>query len=387
MEYDVIVVGAGFAGSTIARCLAEKGKKVLILERRNHIGGNAYDWLDNNGVLRHEYGPHIFHTSNQSAIDFLSRFTEWFNYEHTVLGYIEGKLVPIPFNLNSIEQCFENEKADHLKQVLIDTYGLNTKVPILELRKSEDESIQELADFIYENVFKYYTMKQWDLKVEEIDPEVTGRVPVSVSYDNRYFQDSFQMMPSEGFTKLFEKMLDHENITVEVGKDALDRLSVDTNKKEIFFDGNVYEGYVVYTGLLDELFEYQEGELSYRSLDFEIVEQDGDYQPVTTVNYPTPKEIHPYTRISEYKKMMKDIPTGRTTVAIEYPYAYAKDGDKGNVPYYPVFTDVSKAQYSKYAEMAKDFPKLIPLGRLAEYKYYNMDAIVAQAIEVSKSIE
>ena len=181
MGPDVIVVGAGFAGCVTARILADAGAQVLILERRNHIGGNAYDWLDENDVMRHEYGPHIFHTNSEKAIDFLSRFTEWYDYEHKVLGYIEGKLVPIPFNLHSIEMLFPKEKAEHLKEVLINVYGMGNKIPILELRKSDDLMIQELAEYIFEHVFKYYTMKQWGYTAEEIDPAVTGRVMTGIS--------------------------------------------------------------------------------------------------------------------------------------------------------------------------------------------------------------
>jgi len=216
MEYDVIIVGAGFAGAVTARRFAEDGKKVLVLEKRRQIGGNAYDWLDENKVMRHEYGPHIFHTNSAEAVSFLSRFTEWYPYEHRVLGYVKGKLVPIPFNLTSIEMIFPEDKAERLKQKLVQAYGMEKKVPILELRKNTDPEILELADFIFENVFQYYTMKQWGLTVEEIDPAVTARVPVLVSYDDRYFQNTFQKMPREGYTAIFRKMLTPPNIAVRL---------------------------------------------------------------------------------------------------------------------------------------------------------------------------
>lgn len=385
-KYDVIIAGAGYAGSTAARVLAENGKKVLILEKRDHIGGNAYDYIDENQVRRHEYGPHLFHTSSKKAVEFLSRFTDWYPYEHRVLGYIEGKLVPIPFNLTSIEEIFEPEKAEHLKQVLIDTYGMETKVPILKLRENDDPDIRELAEFIYEHVFKYYTMKQWGYTVEEIDPAVTGRVPVHVSFDDRYFQDSFQQMPKEGFTPMFEKMLDHENIEVRLGVNALDHVQVSAEKGEISFDGEVFDGIFIYTGIVDELFGYCLGELPYRSLWFDVQTQEGTFQPVGTVNYPTPEEVHPYTRITEYKHMMASEDMPKSTIAVEYPFVYGKDNEKGNIPYYPVFTDESRKAYEAYVELAEKVPGLYLLGRLAEYRYYNMDAITERAVSFAEEL-
>ena len=383
MGPDVIIVGAGYAGCVTARILADAGKHVLILEKRNHIGGNAYDYLDENGVMRHEYGPHIFHTNSEQAFDFLSQFTDWYPYEHRVLGYIEDKLVPIPFNLKSIELLFPPEKATHLKEVLISVYGMNTKVPILELRKNDDPQIQELAEYIFEHVFKYYTMKQWGYSAEEIDPAVTGRVPVLVSYDDRYFQDQYQMMPAEGFTRMFEKMLDHENIMVQLETEAMNHLKIEPETGKVLYKGSICDKPVIYTGLVDQLLDYVNGDLPYRSLEFDVQTKEGQFQPVTTVNYPSPAEQYPYTRITEYKNMQKNPPKEKTTIAIEYPYVYDRKGEKGNVPYYPVFTDDSRQKYSDYVELLKNVPNIYLLGRLAEYKYYNMDAIVDAAIEFS----
>mgnify|MGYP004539076319 FL=1 len=382
MEYDAIVAGAGFAGATAARKLAEKGKKVLVLEKRNHVGGNAYDYEDENGVIRHEYGPHIFHTNSDKAVEFLSEYTDWHPYVHRVLGYIHGKLVPIPFNLKSIELCFDEEKATHLKDALIRAYGLETKVPILELRKHPDPEVKELAEFIFENVFKYYTMKQWGYTAEEIDPAVTARVPVLVSYDDRYFQDSFQQMPKHGYTKIFTEMLNHPNIEVRLNVDANTLLKPDVEKQEIYFEGKKFEGLVIYTGILDSFFGYCLGELPYRSLYFDVKSEKGNYQPVATVNYPDSSEVHPFTRITEYKHFMENAPEDKTTIAIEYPSAYNQHAEKGNIPYYPIFTDESKQKYNAYKELADKIPNLLPLGRLAEYRYYNMDAIIEHAIDV-----
>lgn len=385
-NYDAVIIGAGFAGSTAARVLADAGKKVLVLEKRAHIGGNAYDRMDDNNVREHVYGPHIFHTGSEAAVAFLSRFTDWYPYKHKVLGYVEGKLVPIPFNLTSIELLFEAEKAEHLKKILVESYGMEKKVPILELRKSEDEEVRRLAEYIFEHVFKHYTMKQWGYSAEEIDPAVTARVPVHISYDDCYFQDSFQNMPKEGYTALFEKMLAHPNIEVRLNTEGMDHIEADPEHGQIRLDGEVFNGTVIYTGIVDELCGYCKGDLSYRSLEFELRTEAGDYQPVGTVNYPTPASQHAYTRISEYKKLMETAPVEKTTIAVEYPYVYDRLGKKGNVPYYPVFTEESKGRYQGYVDLLKGIPNLVLLGRLAEYRYYNMDAVVAHAIDVAEKL-
>ena len=387
MEYDVIIVGAGFAGAVTARRFAEDGKKVLVLEKRRQIGGNAYDWLDENKVMRHEYGPHIFHTNSAEAVSFLSRFTEWYPYEHRVLGYVKGKLVPIPFNLTSIEMIFPEDKAERLKQKLVQAYGMEKKVPILELRKNTDPEILELADFIFENVFQYYTMKQWGLTVEEIDPAVTARVPVLVSYDDRYFQNTFQKMPREGYTAIFRKMLKHPNIEVRLSTDALALLKPDLAKGSIQFEGADFQGPVIYTGLTDALFGYSLGELPYRSLNFDVQTKEGTFQKATTVNYPTPETEHAYTRITEYKHMMQNEPAEKTTIAVEYPLPYDRRSTLGSIPYYPVFTAENQKKYAAYKDLAARIPNLHLLGRLAEYRYYDMDAIVARALEMYETIK
>ena len=386
MKPEVLIVGAGFAGAVSARVLADHGHRARILEKRNHIGGNAYDWLDENGVMRHEYGPHIFHTNSEKAAAFLSRFTGWYDYEHRVLGCVEGKLVPIPFNFTSIETLFEKERADHLKTALLNAYGKDVKVPILELRKHEDPEIRQLAEYIFEHVFKYYTMKQWGYTAEEIDPAVTGRVPVLLGYDDRYFQDSFQKMPDRGFTAMFEKMLDHPMIEVSLSTEAMDHISLLPEENRMFLDGEEFDGILIYTGLADHLLNYRFGSLSYRSLDFEVRTENGRFQPVTTVNYPGPKETYPYTRITEYKNMQKDPPKEKTTIAVEYPYAYDRGGKKGNVPYYPVFTEASRKSYEACVNVLNGMDRLILLGRLAQYRYYNMDAITEEAITLAEAI-
>ena len=249
MNYDCMIIGAGFAGAVTARRLAEAGRRVLVLERHDHIGGNAFDCLDDAGILIHRYGPHIFHTNDKEVYDYLSRFTPWRNYQHEVVASIpdgSGRAeMPVPFNLLSLRQAYGAEKAARLEKKLIETYGREKKVTILALRENTDPELAELAQYVYDHVFVRYTMKQWGQTPEEIDPTVTARVPVFISEDCRYFQDVYQGMPLNGYTPLFEAMLSHENITVRTGTDGLDALQLSDGK--IFFEGAEFTGDVVYT--------------------------------------------------------------------------------------------------------------------------------------------
>ncbi len=384
-QFDVLVVGAGYAGGVAARALAEQGKRVLVLERRDHIGGNAYDRPDEAGVLIHQYGPHIFHTNDKKVFDWLSRFTQWRDYQHRVIANIPddkgGRMTyPVPFNLTSLETAFGPEEGKRLGDKLIAAYGAEKKVTILELRQNPDPEISSLADYVYEHVFVHYTMKQWGQKPEEIDPNTTARVPVFLSRDDRYFQDAYQGMPLEGYTPMFERMLDHPNITVELSCDALKRLKLEDG--QIWLDGEVFEGAVIYTGQADELFGFSFGPLPYRTLDFdfETLSQD-DFQGYGTVNYTVDE---PYTRITEFKHLTgQDIP-GVTTIVREYSKAYT--GAAGETPYYAIINPDNNARYDQYRQQAGKFGNLYLLGRLAEYKYYNMDAIAARALELADSL-
>ena len=382
-KYDVVVVGSGFAGATIAERFANDGKTVLIIEKRDHIGGNMYDYVDENGVITHKYGPHLFHTNLDNVYEYLTKFGEFFKYEHRVLGKVKDKLVPIPFNLTSIEESFDKETSEKLKNILIKEYGMEKKVPILELRQNSDKDINELANFIYENVFLHYTMKQWGHKPDEIDPAVSNRVPVFVSYDDRYFQDKYQYMPVGGYTKIFEKMLDNENIDIKLGTDCLDILSFDDGK--VYFDGEEFVGKVIYTGAIDELFKYVYGSLPYRSLVFDFETKDMEYyQPVGTVNYPTKEDK--FTRITEYKHMtMENAKTDKTTIMREYPCSFELGKDM--TPYYPINNENSQELYNKYLSLVNEYPNLYLLGRLAQYKYYNMDLIINEALKLYDEIK
>ena len=375
---DVIIIGAGFAGATVANVLANKGKNVLIIDKRDHIGGNAYDYMEED-ILIHKYGPHIFHTNSKEVFDYLSNFTEWYKYEHKVLGHVDNKLVPIPFNFKSIEECLP-EKAEKLIELLKKDYGEGKKVPIMDLLMNENRDIRYLANYIYEHVFKYYTMKQWDMKVEELDSAVSARVPVNTSYDDRYFNDTYQYMPKEGYTKLTGKMLDNEHIEVLLNTNVTDILKLEDGT--VYYNGEVFEGDVYYTGAIDELFEYKHGELPYRSLDLILERLNGTFQDAATENYP--ENDVKFTRITEYKHFMEVEPKGVTYIHTEYPFPYKRNGEVGNVPYYPIIKDENQALYETYVKEASKYPKLHLIGRLAEYKYYNMDAIVLKALEMCK---
>ena len=377
-KVDTLIIGCGFAGAVVARVLAERGEKIKIIEKRNHIGGNCYDEYDEYGVLVHKYGPHIFHTNNKEVYDFLSRFTKWYDYQHEVVGNVYGKIIPIPFNLNTLKIVFGEEKGEKLKQELISTYGENARVPILELQKSSSVGIQEVANYVYENIFLKYTMKQWNQKPEEVDQSVTARVPVLISYDNRYFQDQYQGMPLDGYTKLFERMLDHENITVELNQDAKDVVSFDFKQHKIFYCGEEMAGKVIFTGAIDEFFDNCLGQLPYRSLRFDFEHYPCDhYQSHGVVNYTVSED---YTRITEFKYLTGQVIEG-TTIIKEYPEVYH---DHSQVPYYAILNPENIAIHQKYVDLVKPFSQFYLLGRLAQYKYYNIDGIVEEALSLTK---
>lgn len=366
MTLDWIVVGAGFTGATFAERMAAAGKRVRVIERRAHIGGNAYDEANGHGILVHRYGPHIFHTNSDAVWTYLSNFTAWRPYEHRVLGLIEGKLVPIPFNLYSLHALFPIRTAARIESALIEQYGLGRKIPILKLRESQQAEIREFADYVYRNVFEGYTLKQWELRPEELSPSVTARVPVAISRDDRYFKDSYQAMPRDGYTAMFRRMLDHPNIEIILDSEWEHPKAAASGVR------------VLFTGAIDELLDYRFGPLPYRSLRFEERTLDkAQHQPAGTVNYPNDYE---YTRITE-QKIITGQQAAVTTLMTEYPRAH-KPGE--TIAYYPIPRDENQVLYAKYAAAVQaEFPRLHLAGRLADYQYYNMDQACARALKLA----
>lgn len=380
--YDSIVIGCGFAGAVAARELAEKkGQDVLVLDARDHVGGNCYDCKDEYGILIHQYGPHIFHTNIDRVYEYLSRFTEWYEYRHEVVGNVYGRELPIPFNLNTLEMVY-GDRAPHLEKLLLDNFGEGARVPILELMNHEDAELQEIAQYVYENIFLKYTMKQWGKSPKEIDPAVSGRVPVLLSRDDRYFQDKYQGLPLHGYTPIFEKMLDCGGIEVRLGCEAGSVLAIDPDAvNPVLFEGEPYGGNIIFTGALDELFDCRYGRLPYRSLRFDFEHYDRQfYQSHGVINYTVSED---FTRTTEFKYLSGQ-ETPDTTIVKEYPMPYS--GRDGEIPYYAINNEENDALYGKYRTLVDKIPNFYLLGRLAEYKYYNIDAIVDRALTLAEQI-
>ncbi len=364
-----LIVGCGLSGATLANKIAtELGEEVLVIDAKEHLAGSCYDSWDENDICIHRYGAHIFHTNNAEVWRYLSHFTEWTPYMHEVKAIIDGQEVPVPFNLNSIHQVFPAALAARLEEKLISTYGFNVKVPILRLRDSGDKDLTFLADYVYEKVFLHYTLKQWGMKPEDIDSSVTARVPIYVSRDNRYFQDKYQGIPVEGYTAMVEKMLDHPLIRVELNT------PFSAVKEEIEYER------LFYTGQIDEFFAYCHGKLPYRSLRFEYQEYDRRwFQSGSVINYPC---NYDYTRICEPKYFF-DKGAGKTVIAYEYPQEYESGK---NEPYYPIPGGENAVLYARYRSMARELGQTYFLGRLGDYRYYNMDQAVARALKLFNEV-
>lgn len=368
--HSVLIVGAGFTGAVLAeRFASQLGRRVLLIDQRNHIAGNAFDRFDDHGVMVHAHGPHIFHTNSQVVVDYLSHFTRWRRYQHRVRGYVNGQFVPIPFNFTSMTLIFGRREGTRINKLLADEFGTESKVPVLKMRQSNSSEVRRISDFIYENVFLNYSLKQWSLRPEELDPSVSARVPVLLSHDDRYFQDVFQCMPADGYTVMFQRILDHPLIEVRTGTRFADAV-----RSETF-------GRIIYTGPIDEFFDHRHGHLPYRSIRFKFktTRRKQPIQKTAIENYPTPPMQHAYTRSTEYRLLTGQEDVSYTTQAFEYPEPYTPSG---NQPYYPIPRDVNRALYGKYKEEAAKLEAVTFAGRLADYKYYNMDQATARALAV-----
>ena len=381
MNIDALVIGCGLTGSVIARYLAEKqNKRILIVEKREHIAGNMYDYYQRDGFLVQQYGPHVFHTNKKALFDFMAQYSEWSDFYITCMAQIDGIFTPSPFNFQTIDDFYSENEAAILKSHIKQNFGDADKSTIVELLKSEDEIIRNYAELLYEKDYKPYTAKQWGILPEEIDVSVLNRVPVLFSYKFGYFDDKFQKLPLRGYTAFFRKLLKHQNITVKTGSNALDFLTLKDNKV-CMFDQKI-DFPIIYTGPADELLNYKYGELPYRSVRFDLRTESVDsYQPTPIVAYPQAKD---FTRITEYKKLPCQTNTGKTIVAIEYPqpYIYGK-----TEPYYPTLTNHSQKVYLRYYDELKNIPNLFLCGRLADFKYYNMDQALERALAVCEELK
>jgi len=353
--FDYLIVGAGFAGSVLAERLASQfGKKVLIIDTRSHIGGNAYDHYDNSGILVHKYGPHIFHTNSRNVFEYLSQFTEWRPYEHRVLASVDGQCVPIPINLDTINKLY----GLNLTSFQLEEFFASVAEPKDYIHTSEDVVVSKVGRELYEKFFRNYTRKQWDIDPSELDKSVTARVPTRTNRDDRYFTDSYQAMPLHGYTRMFEKMLSHANIKIMLNTDYREIASVIPYRE------------MIYTGPVDGFFDYRYGKLPYRSLEFKHETINAPvHQPAPVINYPNE---HLYTRVTEFKYLTGQ-EHSKTSIVYEYPRA---EGD----PYYPVPRPENAEIYKQYKALADATPGVHFVGRLATYKYYNMDQVVAQAL-------
>jgi UDP-galactopyranose mutase len=353
--FDYLIVGAGFAGSVLAERLASQaGKRVLLVDRRPHVGGNAYDHYDDAGVLIHRYGPHIFHTNSSEVFDYLSQFTGWRPYQHRVRASVDGQLVPMPINLDTVNQLY----GLSLTSFQLEEFFASVAEPVEHCRTSEDVVVSRVGRELYEKFFRGYTRKQWGLDPSELDASVTARVPTRTNRDDRYFTDTYQAMPRHGYTRLFERMLDHPGI----------KILLNTDYREI--EGLIPYRELIYSGPIDEYFDFRYGKLPYRSLRFAFETLNSEvHQPAPVINHPNE---HAYTRVTEFKYLTgQEHP--KTTIVYEYPRS---EGD----PYYPVPRPENAEVYRRYKALAEATPGVHFVGRLATYKYYNMDQVVAQAL-------
>ena len=378
MKNQYYVVGSGIVGCVIAHELALKGNAVRVFEKRRHTGGNLFDYTDKYGIRVQAYGPHIFHTSNEKIWEYVNCFCEFKPYRLVCGSEIDGKCVPVSFDFTAIDTFFPDE-AETIKAHIISAFPGRTKATVLELLDSGDPYVQKFSRFLYEKDYAPYTAKQWGVKPEEIDRSIFRRVPVLLSYGSRYFDDQYQGMPADGYATLINRLLDHENISVQTNVDALEHLEIKGGN--VWIDGMKADGTVFYTGRIDALFGFRYGVLPYRSLRFEWKHEAVDsFQKYPVVAYP---QAEGYTRITEYKMLPSQQVPG-TTYAVEYPLPVPQGAV--NEPFYPVITEESLALFERYLKSASRTKGLICCGRLADFKYYNMDQAIERALQIVEGL-
>lgn len=379
----IIIAGAGLSGTVFGRILAEQGFEVEIHEKKNHLAGHIYDFK-NKGIMVQKYGPHIFHTSKKEVISFVEKFWKLNNFKNRVSGYVNEVFVPIPFNFKSIDLCFP-EKKEEIKKILLKEYPNRDSVPILELKENKNKIIKDLALFIYKNLFENYTTKMWGLNPNEIDKSVTARIPVILSYYDRYFKDDYEGVPQEGFTKAIENMLYHPNIKVILNSDV-DK-NIHFQKDKIIFGNEKKEHLLIYTGQIDALFSNKFGILDYRSLDIKFEEiKTKLFQDFAVVNYPADPKM---TRITEFKNFYPEKDSfdfDYTIISKEFPGKYDPNSKIFHTPYYPLANNEAREKYNLYLNESKKYKNLFLLGRLARFKYINMDQAIEEAIEMANEI-
>lgn len=385
MEENIVIIGSGFSGSILAREIAEKlDMKVRVIEKRNHIGGNAYDEKDEYGIIVQKYGPHFLNTNSYSIIHYLKKYASLIPHDTKLMSYIDDKYTRLPFNFRTMQQLVGFENSEILLKKMRKYFAGRDRVPIMEVMECEDKDIQDYANLLFEKAYKTYTAKQWGLDTNEIDKSVMDRVPMAMNFDERYLNKDFQYLPEYGFTEIFKNMLNHPNITVELNQDGLKDIYMDENSNIIFFRDKPVK-LLIYTGAIDELFDLKYGRLPYRSLNitYDYYHKD-KVLPCEIISYPQAKG---YTRKTEYKQFNFHCESDYTVIATEYPLEYNPSDPIANIPYYPTLTEDSIQKYNKYLTETKKYGNIILCGRLAEFKYYNMDICIEHALEKFQEIK
>lgn len=381
-DMDVLVIGCGLTGSVIARELAERGKKVTIWDRRKHIGGNMYDYVDVHGVLVHKYGPHIFHTNKKYLLEYMYKYGDWQPYILRCGTEMLGQLTPTPFNYKTIDQFYTRKKAEILKKAIEEEFLGCKSATVVDVLNAKNNVVREYGKFLFEHDYKLYTAKQWGIPAEKVDSSILKRVPLRFSYEEGYFDDKYQVMPKDSYTTFFANLLNHENIEVKLGIEARDYIRISANGDFVEIDGKKAMIPVIYTGALDDLFNADNGKLPYRSLRFEWHYENIDSkQPYAVTAYP---ESEGYTRITEYKKLSMQDVVG-TSYAIEYSLSYDIENDRE--PYYPVLTEKSKKRAGMYKRRVEKVKNLYVCGRLGDFRYYDMDQALERALVIAGRVE